>query len=130
MKYAKVNNNNGRLKSIEIYEGESIETKCARILQNNEPITDGAPIIFTEKKDGVLPEYNIRTDRWDIALDAMNKMETAVGKTVAWINYMTNINRTFGNFAINDNEAFMVLNRNYELYPAAETNEPKITDLS
>ena len=42
-----------------------------------EPITDGAPIIFTEKKDGVRPEYNIRTDRWDIALDAMNKIDMA-----------------------------------------------------
>ena len=43
---------------------------------------------------------------------------------------MTNINRTFGNFAINDNEAFMVLNRNYELNPSAGTNEPKIADLT
>ena len=30
-----------------------------------------------------------------------NKKETAAGKTVAWINYMTNVNRTYGNFAIN-----------------------------
>ena len=43
---------------------------------------------------------------------------------------MTNINRTFGNFAINDNEAFMVLNRNYELNPSTETNETKIADLT
>lgn len=74
MKYAKVNNNNGRLKSIEIYEGESIETKCARILQNKEPITDTAPIIYTAKEDGVLPAYNIRTDRFDIAIDAYDKI--------------------------------------------------------
>ena len=44
MKYAKVKNNKGRLKSIEIYEGESIETKCARVLQNNEPITTGTSL--------------------------------------------------------------------------------------
>lgn len=44
-----------------------------------------------------------------------NKKETAAGKTVAWINYMTNVNRTYGNFAIKDNEAFMVMNRNYEI---------------
>ena len=67
----------GRIQSVEIQEGETIEEKVRRIVNNNEPITDGAPIIFTEKKDGVLPEYNIRTDRWDIALDAMNKMEMA-----------------------------------------------------
>ena len=43
---------------------------------------------------------------------------------------MTNTNRTFGNFAINDNEAFMVLNRNYEMSPSADTNETKIADLT
>ena len=43
---------------------------------------------------------------------------------------MTNINRTFGNFAINDNEAFMVLNRNYEMNPSAGTNKTKIADLT
>lgn len=80
MKYSKVLNNNGRLKSIEIYEGESIETKCARVLQNKEPITDTAPIIYTAKEDGVLPAYNIRTDRFDIALDAYDKITRSSAK--------------------------------------------------
>lgn len=40
---------------------------------------------------------------------------TAAGKTVAWINYMSNVNRTFGNFAAGMSEAFMVLNRNYSI---------------
>lgn len=40
--------------------------------------------------------------------------DTAVGKTVAWINYMTNFNKTFGNFASGESESFMCLNRNYE----------------
>ena len=35
-------------------EGETIETKVARIVQNKEPITDGAPMIYTEKEQGVL----------------------------------------------------------------------------
>lgn len=39
----------------------------------------------------------------------------AVGKTVAWINYMTNFNKTYGNFAAGENEAYMVLNRTYEV---------------
>ena len=39
--------------------------------------------------------------------------KTSVGKTVAWINYMTNVNRTFGNFATGMSEEFMVLNRQY-----------------
>ena len=41
--------------------------------------------------------------------------KTAAGKTVAWINYMTNVNRTFGNFAPEMPESFMVLNRNYSM---------------
>ena len=40
---------------------------------------------------------------------------TAAGKTVAWINYMTNVNRTFGNFTPGMSESFMVLNRNYSM---------------
>ena len=74
MKHSSPSKNNGRLKSIEIYEGESIETKCARVLQNKEPITDTPPIIYTAKEDGVLPAYNIRTDRFDIAMDAYDKI--------------------------------------------------------
>lgn len=58
--------------SIESSEGESIEKKVAKLIENNEPITDGAPIIYTEKKDGVLPQYDIRTDKWDIAQSAMD----------------------------------------------------------
>lgn len=38
-------------------------------MNNNEPITDGAPLIYTDRKDGVDPAHNIRTDRWDLALD-------------------------------------------------------------
>lgn len=53
-------------------EGETIETKVARIVQNKEPITDGAPMIYTEKDQGVLPEYDIRTDKWEIAQNAMD----------------------------------------------------------
>lgn len=60
--------------SIPTYEGETIEMKVARVVENNEAITDGAPIIYTEKKDGVKPEFDIRTDRFDIALDAMDKV--------------------------------------------------------
>lgn len=55
-------------------EGEPIEDKIRRILDENEPITDGAPIIYTDKKDGVRPEFNIRADKWDIAIQAMDKV--------------------------------------------------------
>ena len=61
----------------EYQEGESIEDKVRRITENNEPITDGAPIIYTNRDDGVLPAYNIRTDRWDIAQEAMDAVNQA-----------------------------------------------------
>lgn len=55
--------------------------------------------------------------------DSLRK--TAAGKTVAWINYMTNVNRTFGNFAPGMPESFMVLNRNYSI-----TTSGQIEDLT
>ena len=61
----------------ETYEGETIETKVQRIVENNEPIKDGAPLIYTERKDGVLPGYDIRTDRFEIAIEAMDALSKA-----------------------------------------------------
>lgn len=56
------------------YEGETIEHKMDRIKNNKEPITDGAPLIYTERKDGVNPNLDIRTDRWEHAIDAMDTL--------------------------------------------------------
>ncbi len=36
----------------------------------------------------------------------------------AWLNYMTNVNQTRGNFAIDGQEMFMTLNRKYDLLTA------------
>lgn len=55
-------------------EGETIEQKIRRVTNNKEPITDGAPIIFTDRKDGVQPQYDIRTDRFELAVDATDRM--------------------------------------------------------
>lgn len=55
-------------------EGESIEQKMERVVNNNEPIKDGAPIVYTERREGVQPGYNIRTDRFEVAIDAMDKV--------------------------------------------------------
>lgn len=46
-------------------------------------------------------------------------------KTVAWIDYMTNYNRTFGDFAAGEALDFMVLNRRYEV-----NNQNQIDDLT
>ena len=51
---------------------------------------------------------------WTAEQDDTSIADTTPGKSVAWIDYMTNFNKTFGNFAAGENEDFMVLNRNYE----------------
>lgn len=56
------------------YIGERIEQKIDRIVNNKEPITDGAPIIYTERKHGVMPDYDIRTDKWEHAIDGTDKI--------------------------------------------------------
>ncbi len=68
----------GGLKVNKSTEGETIEQKVERILDNKEPIKDGAPLVYTERKDGVQAGYNIRTDRWEVAVDAMDKVAKAV----------------------------------------------------
>lgn len=66
----------------QVYEGEAIETKVRRLMETGEPIKDGAPLVYQERKEGIKPEFDIRSDKWDIAESAMNmvsKTETAKG---------------------------------------------------
>lgn len=63
------------LKKTPLVEGEPIEIKVQRLMKNKEPITDSSPLIYTDRKDGVLAGYNIRTDRWEVAAEAMDKIQ-------------------------------------------------------
>ena len=38
------------LGNIKLVEGESIETRVRKMVESGEPITDTAPLIYTEKK--------------------------------------------------------------------------------
>lgn len=62
----------------EFTEGELIEEKVKRLTDEKSPINDGAPIIYTERKDGVLPAHDIRTDRFEIAQRAMEINQKAI----------------------------------------------------
>ena len=65
-------------------EGETIEMKMRRIVDNKEPITDGAPLIYGPKGE-IMAGYNIRTDRFEIAVeatDAISKSNIAKGSEV------------------------------------------------
>ena len=59
------------------YEGVTIEQKIEKIMNAKEPIDETAPIIYTERKKGVQAEYNIRTDRFEVALEAMDKVSAS-----------------------------------------------------
>lgn len=54
--------------------GERLEERVHRMLYNQEPIGDGAPLIYTDRRKGVLAEHDIRTDRFEIALDAIDNV--------------------------------------------------------
>lgn len=65
------------LKVNKSYEGETVEEKIRRIVNNKEPIKDGAPLIYTDRKDGVSPAHDIRTDRFEVAIEATDKISKA-----------------------------------------------------
>ena len=66
----------------ESVEGKSIEEKMRETTMNGQPIESAAPLLYTDKKDGVLPQYDIRTDRWDIALQTTDKItRTQIAKS-------------------------------------------------
>jgi hypothetical protein len=50
---------------------------------------------------------------WDTHWNGSAWVTKSAGRQPAWINYMTNYNRNYGNFAIASNEMFMTLNRQY-----------------
>lgn len=69
--------NKTTLKRNKGYAGETLEQKINRIVNNKEPIKDGAPLIYQERKEGINPDYDIRTDRMEVAVEAMDKVARA-----------------------------------------------------
>lgn len=62
----------------EIYSGQSIERYVEQAETSKQPIEGGSPEIFTPRSEGVKAEYNIRTDRWEIALRAMDHVSGSI----------------------------------------------------
>lgn len=50
-------------------DGQSLEEFLRKAMQGNEPIQATAKLTYNDRKDGVLPQHDIRTDRWDLALE-------------------------------------------------------------
>ena len=70
----------------DIFEAHSIERMIEKAETAQQPIDETAPIIYTERKDGVLPQYDIRSDRWELAQAAMDKVAASYqAKRADWI---------------------------------------------
>lgn len=56
-------------------EGETIEKCLARITENDQPINEATvPLLYQERKEGVNPMYDIRTDKMEMAQMARDKI--------------------------------------------------------
>lgn len=53
--------------------GESIEEMLRRLTANKEPIPQDVPPMYTPMKDGVIPETDVRHDRFNTAYEATDK---------------------------------------------------------
>lgn len=80
------------------YQAEPREVKLRKIISGEASnMEDGVfPTIYTEKKDGVLPEYDIRTDRFEVALDAIDKINKSTADKIAKNKGETEAAKDFG----------------------------------
>lgn len=73
----KNSNIGGRIKRTEVYIGESIENMLAKRLEGESIDINQSQLIYTDRKDGVLPQTNIRTDQFDVAMMSHDAIERA-----------------------------------------------------
>lgn len=80
------------------YQAEPREVKLRKIISGEaNDMEDGVfPTIYTEKKDGVQPEFDIRTDRFEVAIDAIDKINQSVANQVAKSKGETEAVKDFG----------------------------------
>lgn len=56
------------------YVADTLETKIEKMMSSKEDIGQTSGLIYTERSAGVPASMNIRTDRWEIAVEAMDKV--------------------------------------------------------
>lgn len=80
------------------YQAEPREVKLRKIINGeSNDMEDGVfPTIYTEKKDGVMPEHDIRTDRFEVAIDAIDKINQSVANQIAKSKGETEAVKDFG----------------------------------
>lgn len=95
---------------VDYSQGNDFDLNLQTIDDLHKPALDGIGYqdLIQEQMVGETSVYEGSSD--------VNKIKhLAANKTVAWIDYMTNYNRTFGDFAAGEALDFMVLNRRYEV---------------
>jgi len=95
---------------IDYSQGNDFDLNLQTIDDLHKPALDGIGYqdLIQEQMVGETSEYN-----GGATIDKIKHL--AANKTVAWIDYMTNYNRTYGDFAAGEALDFMVLNRRYEV---------------
>lgn len=80
------------------YQAEPREVKLRKIINGeSNDMEDGVfPTIYTEKKDGVQPEFDIRTDRFEVAIDAIDKINQSTANQIAKNKGETEAVKNFG----------------------------------
>lgn len=105
---------------IDYSQGNDFDLNLQTIDDLHKPALDGIGYqdLIQEQMVGITSKYD-----GGPTVDKIKHL--AANKTVAWIDYMTNYNRTFGDFAAGEALDFMVLNRRYEV-----SNNNTIEDLT
>lgn len=83
---------------VDYYQGDDWDTYLNTMDDLHKPQLDGIGF-----QDRLYRNLNSNTGITDY--------KKSIGKQPAWIEYMTNVNKTFGNFALIENEGWMCLNR-------------------
>lgn len=95
---------------IDYSQGNDFDLNLQTIDDLHKPALDGIGY-----QDLIQEQMVGETSKYDGGANISNMKHLAANKTVAWIDYMTNYNRTFGDFAAGEALDFMVLNRRYEI---------------
>lgn len=58
-------------------QGQSLEEFLRKAMIGNEPIQATAKLTYNDRKEGVLPQHDIRTDRFDLAMMETDKIHAS-----------------------------------------------------
>jgi len=95
---------------IDYSQGNDFDLNLQTIDDLHKPALDGIGY-----QDLIQEQMVGETSTYEGGAEVAKLKHLSANKTVAWIDYMTNYNRTFGDFAVGGALDFMVLNRRYDV---------------